>query len=419
MRDYNHLKEIVERLHNISFNEVIKYNDAYREDVYKYGFEKNDDRLKNVENYCTICDKLKRCESLESGFKLTNISHGSHTIDFLRSFDLNDDDIKKLISEWNDDPVLFLMENPSLNYDIYDYLSCDENEEGKRVSKEWYWIGENCNRKKLEEYDGDSFYIQGEYGNMVMSLIKQFKLGNAYLTNAVKCAMTDARYENGKFVETKYKNTFEYPKEYKCKCLDNVLLKEIKALCDKNGNLQPLRIFAFGGNAHWLIKEYLEHSKIDLCYQLYQLPHPASREKNDYRKYILKGIVKDSLESEIFIKAGSKKEKYNKEFVKNIIEETYNVASLGNNATKNQNSLKIYTYNSLFDNEELVSEVKIKGKANEIFNFTWGVGYVFETKNFWYWNYDTNEYINPNMCNNIYFDSFRKAIDKIINAEKI
>ena len=156
-----------------------------------------------------------------------------------------------------------------------------------------------------------------------------------------------------------------------------------------------------------------------MCYQLYQLPHPASREKNDYRKYILKGIVKDSLESEIFIKAGSKKEKYNKEFVKNIIEETYNVASLGNNATKNQNSLKIYTYNSLFDNEELVSEVKIKGKANEIFNFTWGVGYVFETKNFWYWNYDTNEYINPNMCNNIYFDSFRKAIDKIINAEKI
>lgn len=119
---------------------------------------------------------------------------------------------------------------------------------------------------------------------MVYSLIDLFKLGNAYVTNVVKCGMNDGK-GNG-YLDTRY-----YNPECIKSCLETVLLEEVTALT-KNQGENPLIIFAFGTRTYKLINEAMDlpsFSGIKKNTRLIEMPHPACFLNNDFRPHIIFG----------------------------------------------------------------------------------------------------------------------------------
>ena len=421
MSKYTDIRKIVNKLHEINFNKIIKYDDFDVDKPDSFTFDAKQERFKeHAKGYCEICES--KCD--DEYFKLNNISHGSHTIDFLHSFEFNDENIESLINdkEWTDEPVLFLMENPSLDRGNYDYISSDESKTGKRPVANWYWIHGSKKREfDKRYYEDDTYFVQSEYGNLVAALIYQYKLSNAYLTNLVKCGISDARIdEKGVFVETKYKNLSDYPSQYIKNCAENILLEEIKALCSSNdGKLKPLRVFAFGDRPYYYIREILRSygKNIGLKFQIYQLPHPASREKNYYRKFILKGAIYESLNNNNFVDSSEQGELYSASEVEKIFKNEYQY-KLGKKISKNKYSLNMNTIKSYSTDVDLVTEVWVKGNGstNENVPFKWGIGYVFESKDYWYWNYDTEEYVSETDIPD--YNLFKEAIEKILDTNR-
>lgn len=408
----HNLNSIVRELHRINFKTIIKYDDSLNEDnVYSYGFEHNRNRIGHISDYCRLCDDEVLIRN-ENGFRLTNISHGSHTVDFLHALGFKDDSIQELYQEegWKMNPVLFLMENPATDGGHYRFLCKDLN--GKRPAMDWYWIHRDISGNK---YNDDHYLVQQQYGNMVLSLISQFKLGNAYLTNTVKCGMTDARMENDGFKETGYKNLNDYPKGCRARCVKEILSKEIGALCksDNSLELKPLRIFAFGNRTYRIINDYLRHCDLKLKYQLYVLPHPANRVKNAYRKHILKGILSEAFENMKYAETGSFSNSITKDDIRRVFQEAFSEknVSVGSKRGNNRIALKISEDESLFFEDALITEVKVKGYKNKNISFEWGMGYVFESNEYWYWNYESKEYVNSECIP--YHVCFIKAIEKL------
>ena len=431
MGKYENIKEIVNRIHAINFDKnsgIIRYDDFDESNPDAFKFDAIQARFKeHAVGYCELCDRSESYAFREDNndlFKLNNISHGTHSFDFLHAFGLSDEQIFDLIEneKWNDDPVLFLMENPSIgtidgDYRTYNYTKT-YGSEGKLPAANWYWIhGSLKTNYDLGRYYDDTFFIQTEYGNMVAALIKQFKLGNAYLTNTVKCGISDARIENGEFKETKYKNLDEYTRLCKCTCIEHILIKEIEELCRSENGLKPIRIFAFGERPYWIMSDILRnYEKLNIDYKIYQLPHPASREKNTYRKYILKGALEEAFNKGIsFEKSNTSKRIVSPGEVEKIFRTVYKDVSLGKRTTKNQCSLNIIKHTSLFSEEEIVSEIFIKGLKNEEIKFNWGIGYVFETNDYWYWDYDKKEYVRKESIP--YHNFFEQAITKILEEK--
>ncbi len=432
MGSYSWIKERADELHQVNFVDIIKYKDLDLNNVYEGAFGSREEMKKRFaaeENYCNLCDRDKSYEPSDGnrieGYRLTNISHGAHTLDFLHAFGLSEDEIMaRLNSEWIDDPVLFLMENPStdsksVDSKIYDYAESDESKNGKRPAANWYWIHGNLEGGFRKGYYEDQRYlVQQQYGGMVASLIYQFKLGNAYLTNLVKCGISDARMENGRFVESGYRNLDDYSNECKCKCMNQILKKEIKALCGGKEPLRPLRIFAFGDRPFWMIQDYLKNGNtgLQLKYQVYQLPHPASREKNMYRRHILRGILQEAFISDGFKLTGETGKEIETDIVRRIFKEVYDSRekTLGYKVTQNQYALKMNSYKSIFSDKEIVTEIWVIGDKTDRIEFRWGIGYVFETKSYWYWNYDDEREVED--INTIPdWDLFKKAISKLLN----
>ena len=141
----------------------------------------------------------------------------------------------------------------------------------------------------------DDYLVQGIYGQMVYALICEYRLSNAYMTNAIKCGL-NGEYKNG---NEGYLGTSWYDRQCISNCVENILAKEIESLT--NG-YETLKIFAFGSNAYRIVERYLrdtlnnDNSRLsNLRIQLVQLPHPSSRIKNLYRRYAVKGIMNDVL----------------------------------------------------------------------------------------------------------------------------
>lgn len=304
--DIKQLLDNVKQIHRINFQDIITI-DGYDENFAfndKY-YDIENQRFRNqVISCCHRCEE-NNCNTVivdgnsnskeykYQSYKLENVSHGSHTIDFLNASGLTENDIiQKFKTGWDDTPVLFLMENPSVNYHNM-YHICND----KYPTNAWYWI--YGKKELLDNNDLDDYLKQGWYGDMVYALLNYYKLSNAYLTNIIKCGMNNkGSFENEEeaYKNEKYLGTKLYKEQCKKTCMTNILANEIKCLTN---NSNKLKVIAFGKNSYSLAKEFFQYnddetvSKLNI--QLVQLPHPSSRLSNIYRKYIVKGIMKDLL----------------------------------------------------------------------------------------------------------------------------
>ena len=422
--DYREVLETVKRLHDVNFGDggIIQLRDYSREKTSFSSFlnshnsTSSDDpdpcyNASEIRDYCRFCsgDDMRPNANYKdeeyANCRLYNISHGSHSIDFMESFEWGKERTDNELRKWNDTPVLFLMENPSLDYGIYTFLEDDRDHSGKRPSKKWYWI-HRSNKGKEKEYEGDKYLSPRVYGEMVMSLILQNKLANAYMTNVVKCGMCDsALFETGfsKADEKvkKYLGTAVYTDGCKRNCVQYVLEKEIKALV---GNKNRLVIFAFGENSFWLIRDYIFSKRDDylkgVTVQLIQLPHPVAREKNLYRRFLLKRMVSEALNDSSFeqLTLGTDIEKD----IVNVVKEGFSKVGIrcevGEKKSRRRKEALLIKYderNTLFDNgKNAILGVSIFADMDEeILDGEYWFGYS-TVDGYWVWDEKVKKYVD-------------------------
>lgn len=283
--DFQKISEIKKKLNEINFGRdgiIILNDDNDDVDIANEHYCANYRRKGKIKDVCKHCDNNNcnkpNCDGY-SNYKLLNMSHGTHTLDYICShYNIeNLDDCKDKLKDWNDIPVLFLFENPSKDYGG---LYCEFG--GKRPANEWYWASGYSDKDKAPQYPDKLGYK--EYGGMVYSLISMFKLGNAYITNLVKCGMND---KDNKYLDTNY-----YSESCIENCVEKHLLKEIKALIinEVTNAKKRLVVFAFGKRTYDLIKNAGLNElfkQLDVEPTVCLMPHPASRLSDDYRKYVL------------------------------------------------------------------------------------------------------------------------------------
>lgn len=242
--------QTLRNLRILNFSTLLKIDHA---DPGEYSFA--DYRGRNFQHpgvvgYCTSCDDASVHEATDgSGFTLRNMSHGAHSVDFLQSFTDAVD-----TSAWHDAGVLFVFESPSVNYgDLYDTVQY--NGRAKRPTREWYWV----HRDHAARGYPDSF-CGGTYGDLVRSAMLTFRLGNAYVTNLVKCGLNNA-------AGNEFRSLATFPEGCIRSCYEKLLSREIEIL-------QPRVAFAFGTAVYdWL------RVLVDPSVRIQQLPHPAGRRR--------------------------------------------------------------------------------------------------------------------------------------------
>jgi hypothetical protein len=146
------------RLRELNFHELISVGVV---DPCTYTFsdyEKAGYVHSGIAEYCVSCES-KGCHVCpgDSGYRLTNISHGAHSTDYFLSLEETPD-----LAGWHSEPVVFVYESPSLDYDIYADVAF--HGQNKRPSKQWYWI----HTKQIARSFPYAFK-GGEYGQYVFS----------------------------------------------------------------------------------------------------------------------------------------------------------------------------------------------------------------------------------------------------------
>ena len=424
--NFENLCETVKELHEICFNQkdgVIRHSGYNKDFSYKNnycGSDRSTACFKQPDAITGYCDLCKDCgepvESAENNkFRLSAMSHGSHSFDFLEALSITD--IKEHVQDWDTRPVLFLMENPSLDYGIYDFLPTDISHEGKRPAKQWYWIHNDLT--PYNEYESNKFLCMSEYGRMVASLIIQFRLSNAYLTNIVKCGMSDAEFKEGdvnNVHESTFKSTWSYQPKCIKTCMEKVLLREVQALRQYHDDLT---VFAFGGRVFELAGEFFREFDFSDRVRLYKLPHPAGRMSNDYRRYVLKGIISEAMG--IHLSTGTvepfafNNNPMTEDACQRIVTACLNKdkekpLKVGKQATKTQLGLKITTYSTIFSEQKIVSEIRLADNLNQTGKKA--IGYVFSDDSYWAWDYDKKRSID---CEEFrYNKEFHEAIEMIL-----
>lgn len=203
-----------------------------------------------IKGYCVRCEG-KGCNTCpgDPTFILKNISHGASAEDVLRATGQDKIDL----SDWHTEPVLFLMEGPSKDYDIYKKVFFNGHE--KWPTQTWYWVH---NEKQF--YSFPDQFVGGTYDQLFNSIVFTFKLRNAYLTNLVKCGLNNS-------TNTQYKPLDDYSSECRKTCYESFLQKEIAIL-------EPKVIFCFGSR----VKNFLwdQYANRQFPWKVLTLPHPAS-----------------------------------------------------------------------------------------------------------------------------------------------
>lgn len=267
------IEDIRNKLNYFSFSSVIK-----KENYNGESWKNREVFIRQNKDCCAICEKAGCATPVNEsyrGYQLKYVSHGAHALDFCESMGIVPDE------NWSDLPVLFLFENPSIQYgELY------EEGEGKCPARLWYWLHDG---NKDADYSYPKYYRQKYYGDLVASLIKTFRLSNAYMTNFVKCAMNDAEGKH-------YLSTAEYKEDCIQNCFREVLLKEIEILT--NHFQKELVVFAFSLQVYYLVQQYFcQEERLMRNFSLCLMPHPANRLADDYRKYVIFGKVFKTLKN--------------------------------------------------------------------------------------------------------------------------
>lgn len=294
-------EEICEELNKFSFDQVVDRGSSPT-----IWSEENRKSIRNSQanGCCTACQNIegKDCSGVEvdgKKYSMKYLCHGAHSLDFLRAIykengDQLFDDVQKNESDWNFAPVLFLLENPSQERKPWqekqtfgdEWLTIYEKEEGKCPSADWHWIYGGYNEEDLV-YPNQ--FKKNKYGDLIASLIRMFRLGNAYVTDFVKCSMNDGK---------RFIGTNKYPKQCLDCCNINILQEEVRRLITGSNKLI---IFTFGNRVHSLTKKYLLGNRVDSVELVEcELPHPASRLTNDCRKRVLLSRIYETLKSNDF-----------------------------------------------------------------------------------------------------------------------
>ena len=283
-----------EKLWELNFNKLLVLKEGYNSSNYSF---KEYERCNNehpVKGFCTYCEqkasddnhchqyknndiKITGCQTCKKrdSFSLQNISHGTCADDFLEAHS-NFVDTKG----WHEEGVIFLMENPSKDYKLFDENLIFSNIH-KRPAKRWYWIGTPENKSVYPQY-----FKGREYGNFFESAFHTFRLKNAYITNLVKCGMNNVKGEG-------YAPTWCYNTNAISDCFNQYLEKEIEALDTKI-------IFTFGSTVNSRLSELISKSSLkEKNIPIISLPHPAGQQrgfKHDYYQVlyfhlIMKGLV--------------------------------------------------------------------------------------------------------------------------------
>jgi len=390
--DIEKIEEIRRNLNEFSFTKVvIKENENDQDLKWCKDFA---NKTKNS-GFCRDCEK-SNCANAQGfegaqDYKLHFVSHGAHSLDFCDSMGIKPD------NDWNNIPVLFLFENPSVQHEnkygeLYEKKEIEYDNEKKYPAKKWYWIHEGYTEK---ECIYPKKYKQGRYGGLIASLIKTFKLANAYMTNIVKCSMNNS---NG----TKYLGTQYYKEECIENCIKEVLKEEINILTDNKGNDKPI-IFAFSKQVYNLAQKYLSGVATEICL----MPHPASRLANDYRKYVIFGKVYKTLtingcDCKDAVKEFLKKPiRFDKEDIKNIVENYWKDmgVSLEENCKKN-NSCVIWV-------NETGTEIQCKIRIEKEM-----IGFGFNSlddNEYWFYDCHKKEYLHN-------LESYNQDFTKLYNA---
>ena len=422
--DIKQLLDNVKQIHRINFQDIITI-DGYDENFTfndKY-YDIENQRFRNqVISCCHRCETnncntvIEKEKDKYQSYKLENVSHGSHTVDFLNASGLTENDIiQKFKTGWIDTPVLFLMENPSVNYHNM-YHFCND----KYPTNAWYWI--HGKKELLDSNDIDNYLKQGLYGDMVYALLNYYKLSNAYLTNIIKCGMNNKSSfedEEEAYKNEKYLGTELYKEQCKKICVTNILANEIKCLTN---NSNKLKVIAFGGNSYSIAKEFFQYSDdetiSELNIQLVQLPHPSSILSNNYRKYIVKGIMVDLLSDDKKFLIKRPKENV-RCIIKDIIDEYKSsgikVESLSAlKRTQKNLVLRYKEKTSIFNDRKYITEVFIMANPNNEYicnPVKIGYGYNFIDKTYWGYDYSNKVFIPVESIKT--FDIFKKVIEKI------
>lgn len=210
-----------------------------------------------------ICDGF--CVSCEekgllavSDHRLYLMSHGADTSDFEVAFGC-ELPIDEGVHE-TDLPVMFVLESPGgdkgngvpqTHHDV----------EKQPPTLHYYWMPPEA----LSWPDRDAMLSQGNlYGPYFAYLLRRFGLKNAYFTNAVKCGLHD---KNGRFVS--YRHSVPLHQALRDNCFDEFLNEEVRAF-------QPKAIFAFGDNAHGLLRS---SATVGGRYPVHCLYHPSARNR--------------------------------------------------------------------------------------------------------------------------------------------
>ena len=264
------LESVVKILHQINFDKnngilhMGNFNDDYR--YSEFFLDYNEKKILVHKNKCT-----GNCNICKDNF--SSVTHGTHTFDFLDAHGIN----RSEIEGWSKYPVVFVFENPSNINDDYFYINTSP-----AYPKRWYWISYQSDTDN-NKFIYPNFFVNKEYGWMVYSAIRTFKIANAYVTNMVKC---------GKCNDKKgYLTTDEYDASDINNCIEKILVKEIDAVRGEDPE-QSVILFAFGDRVYDKLKD--KKNCFGKC-NIYKLPHPASRLQNSYRKYVLFGQIYSAL----------------------------------------------------------------------------------------------------------------------------
>lgn len=377
-----------EKLNAFSFENVVKRNNPPRVWTPE---NRRDIRKTCPLGCCSLCENINGKDSshirvADKEYFMKYICHGAHSLDFLRSIKKSDggnlfDDLQNKPINWNYTPVLFLFENPSNEKKPWKEpefadkeLTIYEQNKGKCPSADWHWIYGGYN----EDYIAyPNCFVQKAYGGLVASLVKMFRLANAYVTDAVKCSMNCGKdfLDTDKYYKTAVEN-----------CCVNILQKEVEILAE---NSNRLTIFAFGKRAAVLARKYLVKGKYTV---IVRLPHPSDRNiSDDYRKYIIFSKIFKTLTNRGNGFAA----------VKEFLDNDMSVAIDSRVDERiNDANLKQEIENMFRENDVKVNSICIKPENLYVkteFNYkSQKCGFCYDGYNanpFWAWNYDEKRYI--------------------------